>query len=52
MFGCDKKNAGEKKTIVVDGSDTMVNLSQAWAEAYTKKHPEVSEGLKCVRTFF
>lgn len=25
----------------VDGSDTMVQLAQAWAEAYSKKHPNV-----------
>ena len=31
--------SGGKNTIVVDGSDTMVNLSQAWAEAYSKAHP-------------
>jgi phosphate transport system substrate-binding protein len=50
MLGCDKgkENANSAggsgsggKTIVVDGSDTMVNLSQAWAEAYTKLHPDV-----------
>ncbi len=29
-------------TIRVDGSDTMVNLAQAWAEEYTKTHPDVS----------
>src|SRR6266576_2592843 len=38
MLGCDKK---KDETIVVDGSDTMGNLSQAWAEAYTKIHPNV-----------
>src|SRR3954468_22604167 len=51
LWGCDKPKdggtagggtgAGSGKTIVVDGSDTMVNLSQAWAEAYTKEHPDV-----------
>jgi phosphate transport system substrate-binding protein len=47
-LGCEKKDGtasggggGGGKTIVVDGSDTMVNLSQAWAEAYTKTHPDV-----------
>ena len=49
-LGCEKKKDGTAsgggsgsggKTIVVDGSDTMVNLSQAWAEAYTKAHPDV-----------
>src|SRR5688572_10690698 len=46
MLGCDKKDGANSggsgsKTIVVDGSDTMVNLSQAWAEAYTKVHGDV-----------
>jgi phosphate transport system substrate-binding protein len=29
------------KTIVNKGSDTLVNLALAWAEAYTGEHPEV-----------
>jgi phosphate transport system substrate-binding protein len=29
-------------SIRVDGSDTMVNLAQAWAENYHQLHPEVS----------
>ncbi len=29
-------------TIRVEGSDTMVNLAQAWAEEYNKTHPDVS----------
>jgi phosphate transport system substrate-binding protein len=29
------------QTIINTGSDTMVNLALAWAEAYTAKHPEV-----------
>src|SRR5215210_5381469 len=47
LMGCDKSGNGNSagggggKTIVVDGSDTMVNLSQAWAEAYGKIHPDV-----------
>lgn len=28
--------------IRVEGSDTMVNVAQAWAETYNLKHPEVS----------
>jgi phosphate transport system substrate-binding protein len=35
----DKK--GKKTTIQVKGSDTMVNLAQAWAEAYKKVNPNV-----------
>ena len=33
--------AGAKTTIQVKGSDTMVNLAQAWAEAYKKIAPHV-----------
>jgi phosphate transport system substrate-binding protein len=29
------------KTIIVKGSDTLVNLALAWAEAYQELHPEV-----------
>jgi phosphate transport system substrate-binding protein len=47
VTGCDRDKkagsgaSGKENTIVVDGSDTMVNLSQAWAEAYQKSHPKV-----------
>lgn len=38
----------EEVSINIKGSDTMVNLAQAWAETYSKKHsnvrPEVSGG--------
>jgi len=40
--GGDKPSAGEKTSIQNIGSDTMVNLAQAWAEAYTKVAPSVS----------
>lgn len=33
--------APEDATIKIAGSDTMVNLAQAWAEEYTKKYPNV-----------
>jgi phosphate transport system substrate-binding protein len=39
IIGCNKKD--KAGVIVVDGSDTMVNLSQAWAETYQKSHPGV-----------
>jgi phosphate transport system substrate-binding protein len=48
ITGCDRKGAseggGNKGGIVLQnvGSDTMVNLAQAWAEAYQKVKPEVS----------
>lgn len=31
-----------KDTIQIKGSDTMVNLGQAWSEEFNKKHPNVS----------
>ena len=34
--------AGGTTTIRITGSDTMVNLVQAWAENYKKVHPDVS----------
>ncbi len=43
IIGCKKKtNQVEQTVITVKGSDTMVNLSQKWAEEYMKLHPEVS----------
>jgi len=38
--GCASSDEGAIG-IRVDGSDTMVNLAQAWAEIYHKKRPEV-----------
>jgi phosphate transport system substrate-binding protein len=35
-----KDNA--KKVVRVEGSDTMVNVAQAWAEQYHQKHPSIS----------
>lgn len=36
-------NGGESATIIrIEGSDTMVNLAQAWAEKYHALHPEIS----------
>lgn len=45
--GCGSKgpassSGGNENTIRVEGSDTMVNLAQAWAEEYNKKFPGVS----------
>ena len=35
--------AGGVATVIrVEGSDTMVNLAQAWAETYNLRHPDVS----------
>jgi len=44
MNGCkpaESGGGGGRTTIQNKGSDTMVNLAQAWAEAYSKEHPEV-----------
>jgi phosphate transport system substrate-binding protein len=40
--GGDGAGDGAKTTIQNIGSDTMVNLAQAWAEAYAKDHPTIS----------
>jgi len=44
LVGCGRGGGVEEgNTIVrVDGSDTMVNLAQAWAETYHKTRPDVS----------
>jgi len=39
LVGCKKQESTEKTVVSVKGSDTMVNLSQKWAEAYMKKNP-------------
>jgi phosphate transport system substrate-binding protein len=33
---------GGRKAVQIKGSDTMVNLAQAWAEAFMKENPEVA----------
>ena len=40
--GDSGSSSGSRGSIRVTGSDTMVNLAQAWAENYGKTHPEVS----------
>jgi phosphate transport system substrate-binding protein len=45
LSGCGRGGGGSNTatlTIQNIGSDTMVNLAQAWAEAYAVAHPEVS----------
>jgi phosphate transport system substrate-binding protein len=41
LSGCGKRNTG-KETIQNVGSDTMVNLAQAWAEVYADVAPGIS----------
>lgn len=41
--GCSRSGTAKKKTIIQNtGSDTMVNLAQAWAEEYAAVEPAVS----------
>src|SRR5574342_1396148 len=47
QIGCSKKNEdgsapAEKMSIQNQGSDTMVNLAQAWAEAYADVDSSIS----------
>lgn len=42
-MGCVNRGDIAPTTVLrVEGSDTMVNIAQAWAEQYRKKHPYVS----------
>jgi phosphate transport system substrate-binding protein len=40
--GCGRKDTAGKTTLQIKGSDTMVNLTQAWAEEFMKTHPGLS----------
>lgn len=42
IAGCKKKDDVEKSVLTIKGSDTMVNLSQKWAEIYMQNNPNVS----------
>lgn len=43
VTGCSRTKEAEKKAIIQNtGSDTMVNVAQAWAEEYAKVNPSVS----------
>ena len=42
VVGCKKKEEFTKTVLSVKGSDTMVNLSQKWAENYMKKNTNAS----------
>jgi len=43
LVGCQGggDGAGGDVTIQISGSDTMINVAQAWAEEYKKTHPDV-----------
>ncbi|HEY4761215.1 MAG TPA: phosphate ABC transporter substrate-binding protein [Thermoguttaceae bacterium] len=41
--GCNSSDSASRQTTVrVEGSDTMVNVAQAWAETYHQSHPAIS----------
>jgi phosphate transport system substrate-binding protein len=41
LSGCGRKNQ-QSNALQIKGSDTMVNLGQAWAEEYMKQHRDTS----------
>jgi phosphate transport system substrate-binding protein len=42
LSGCARKSNEQSNALQIKGSDTMVNLGQAWAEAYMKQNPGTS----------
>ncbi len=38
LFGCKRRDGERDNSLQIKGSDTMVNLSQAWAEEFMKQH--------------
>ncbi len=43
LSACGRSGDGGSRTIIQNkGSDTLVNVAQAWAEAYQKVHPNVA----------
>jgi phosphate transport system substrate-binding protein len=40
--GCSRRESGSSTILQIKGSDTMVNLTQAWAEEYMKSHPGIT----------
>jgi phosphate transport system substrate-binding protein len=42
LAGCGRGGDRSATTLQIKGSDTMVNLTQAWAEEYMKTHPGIS----------
>ncbi|MBN2534254.1 MAG: phosphate ABC transporter substrate-binding protein [Spirochaetales bacterium] len=50
LISCNRKPGSSdqqeyKKAIQIKGSDTMVNLVQAWAEEFISNHPDVNLGI-------
>ncbi len=46
VVGCKGKDSASGSSIRVTGSDTMVNLAQAWAEQYHKKNADINIEVK------
>jgi phosphate transport system substrate-binding protein len=42
LFQCGKSGKTKVESIMIKGSDTMVNVAQAWAEEYKKVNPGVT----------
>lgn len=42
VAGCSRKGKDSPSVLQIKGSDTMVNLTQAWAEEYMKRNPGTS----------
>jgi phosphate transport system substrate-binding protein len=42
LSGCARRSNEQSNSLQIKGSDTMVNLGQAWAEAYMKQNPGTS----------
>lgn len=42
LLGCSRQSANQTNSIQIKGSDTMVNLAQAWAEEFMKSNPDIS----------
>jgi len=42
LSSCARKSSEQSNALQIKGSDTMVNLGQAWAEAYMKQNPGTS----------
>jgi len=39
--GGDKQSGGDRQSVTIKGSDTMVHLTSTWAEMFMKAHPKV-----------
>ena len=42
LSGCARRSSNQSNSLQIKGSDTMVNLGQAWAEDYMKQNPGTS----------